>query len=63
MAGSGQAFTVYVIHAMVVTAAGHALSSLDVPTVVKFGFPAYAGCSDQAKRLATCSARSTRSRS
>ncbi|MFG1815907.1 acyltransferase family protein [Kribbella sp. NPDC049174] len=33
---SGQAFTVYVIHAMVVTAAGHALSSLDVPTMVKF---------------------------
>lgn len=33
---SGHAFTVYLIHALVVTAAGYALSGLHLPTVAKF---------------------------
>jgi surface polysaccharide O-acyltransferase-like enzyme len=32
---SRNAFTVYVIHAFAVTAAGHALSSVDLPTMAK----------------------------
>ncbi|MCP3802060.1 acyltransferase family protein [Allokutzneria sp. A3M-2-11 16] len=37
---STHAFTVYVIHAFVVTAAGHALSVLDLPTLAKFAIAA-----------------------
>jgi len=37
---SGHAFTVYVIHAFVVTAAGYALSGLALPTLAKFGIAA-----------------------
>ncbi|MEU0565058.1 acyltransferase family protein [Nonomuraea sp. NPDC005983] len=37
---SGHVFTVYVIHAFVVTAAGYALSMLDLPTPAKFAIAA-----------------------
>ncbi|MER6946225.1 acyltransferase family protein [Nonomuraea sp. NPDC000554] len=37
---SGHVFTVYVIHAFVVTAAGYALSVLDLPTLAKFAIAA-----------------------
>ncbi|WP_326823110.1 acyltransferase family protein [Streptosporangium sp. NBC_01756] len=37
---SAHVFTVYVIHAFVVTAAGYALSVLDLPTLVKFAIAA-----------------------
>ncbi|WP_020495373.1 acyltransferase family protein [Sciscionella marina] len=37
---SGHAFTVYVIHALVVTAAGYALSALDLPALAKFAIGA-----------------------
>ncbi|WP_031465238.1 acyltransferase family protein [Sciscionella sediminilitoris] len=37
---SGHAFTVYVIHAFLVTAAGYALSALDLPALAKFAIGA-----------------------
>lgn len=37
---SGHVFTVYVIHAFVVTAAGYALSALELPTLAKFAIGA-----------------------
>lgn len=37
---SGRTFTMYVIHAFVVTAAGYALSALNLPTLAKFAIAA-----------------------